>query len=238
MSNLYLIRHGQAGTRQNYDTLSELGRHQARLLGDHLASHEIRFHAAFSGGLERQQQTANHVSDAYRDAGIPFPEIDIHEAWREFDLDHVYRALVPQLCAADANFKAEYEAQRELARASEADETAAIHRRWTQCDKQVAEAWLSARFPYDGESWPAFQQRVATFPLPTHGANVAVFTSATPAAIWAARAMDIHDARSLRIAGVLHNASITVLRVVDDQVRLFSLNEVPHLSRAEWRTHR
>ena len=238
MSTLYLFRHGQAGTRQHYDTLSALGHRQARLLGDYLAAQNIHFHAAVSGGLERQQQTAQHVSAAYRDANLPFPEVEIHDAWREFDLDHVYNAMAPQLCATDPLFKAAYEAQRDLARTSAADETAEVHRRWTPCDRQIIEAWLQAKFPYCGESWSAFQQRVATAPLPSNGANVAVFTSATPVAIWAARSLDIHDTRSLRIAGVLHNASITVLRVLDDQVRLFSLNEVPHLSRAEWRTHR
>lgn len=238
MSRIYLIRHGQAGTRQHYDTLSALGRQQARLLGEYFAAHGVEFHAAFSGGMSRQLQTAAEVTAAFRDAGKPFPELETHDAWREFDLDHVYRAMAPQLCAADPAFLAEYEAQRDQARASAADETADIHRRWTPCDMKIVEAWLHARFPYDGESWAAFQQRVATAPLPDGDANIAVFTSATPTAIWAGRALDIHDTRALRIAGVLHNASITVLRVHAGQVRLFSMNEVPHLTRPEWRTHR
>jgi broad specificity phosphatase PhoE len=103
---------------------------------------------------------------------------------------------------------------------------------------KIVEAWLHDKFPYDGESWAQFQHRVATAPLPDHDSNIAVFTSATPTAIWAGRALDIHDTRALRIAGVLHNASFTVLRVRGEQVRLFSMNEVPHLTRAEWRTHR
>lgn len=238
MSHIYLIRHGQAGTRHHYDTLSTLGRQQARLLGEFLAAQNIEFAAAYSGGMERQLQTAAQVASAFSDAGRTFPELQTHEGWREFDLDHIYRAMAPQLCAADAKFKDEYEAQRQQARAGAADETAEIHRRWTPCDMQIVEAWLQARFPYDGESWTAFQQRVGTAPLPNGDANIAVFTSATPTAIWAGRALDIHDTRALRIAGVLHNTSITVLRVRGGEVRLFSLNEVPHLTRPEWRTHR
>ena len=239
MSHVYLIRHGQAGTRQHYDTLSDLGRQQARLLGEYLASQNVQFDAAFSGGLVRQQQTAAQVVEAYSDAGVPFPQIQPHEAWREFDLDHVYRGLAPQLCEADAEFRAAYEAMREEARAHAGDASAEVHRKWNPSDMKVVEAWLDSRFPYDGESWPAFQQRVATAEFPANGTGkIAVFTSATPAAIWAGRALDIHDTRVLRIAGVLHNASITVLRVRGDQVRLFSLNEVPHLPRPEWRTHR
>ncbi|MFN0106321.1 MAG: histidine phosphatase family protein [Bryobacteraceae bacterium] len=235
MSDVYLIRHGQAGTRHHYDTLSELGRHQARLLGDYFASRNLQFQAAFSGGMARQNQTGEQVIAAYQATGLKFPEIHTHDAWREFDLDDIYRALAPQLCAADPAFKIEYEAMREQARASV---TAEIHRRWAPCDIQVVEAWLHAKFPYNGESWTAFQQRVAAAPLPEDDINIAVFTSATPTAIWAGRSLDIHDTRALRIAQVLHNTSITVLRVRGEQVRLLSMNEVPHLTRAEWRTHR
>lgn len=239
MSNIYLIRHGQAGTRQHYDTLSELGRRQARLLGEHFVAHGVRFRGVYTGGMERQRQTALEVAGAYAEAGVEFPEAQVHDAWREFDLDHVYKGMAPQLCAADPAFAAEYEKMREAARASAADATAEIHRRWNPCDIRIIEAWLGAQFPYDGESWAAFQERVRTAELPgDEDANFAVFTSATPTAIWAGRALDIHDQRVLRIAGVLHNASITVLRVRGEQVRLFSMNEVPHLPRAEWRTHR
>jgi len=234
MSRVYLIRHGQAGTRHHYDTLSELGRQQARLLGEHFASQGLTFGAVYCGGMERQKQTAAQVAEAYRDAGLAFPEIETHDAWREFDLDHIYRSMAPQLCAADAEFKREYEAMREQARASE---TAEVHRRWTPCDMRIVKAWLAAEYPYDGESWTSFQERVTTAPMAA-GANVAVFTSATPTAIWAGRALDIHDTRALRIAGVLHNASYTVLQVKSDAVQLFSMNEIPHLTRPEWRTHR
>lgn len=240
MSRVYLIRHGQAGTRQHYDTLSALGRMQARRLGDYFAAQGLVFHAAYSGGMSRQQQTADAVVAAYRDAGLPFPAVAVHDAWREFDLDHVYKAMAPQLCDVDPAFRAAYETMRDEARQRAADETAEVHRRWTPCDIQIVEAWLQARFPYEGESWTAFQQRVGTAAL--HGEdedmNVAVFTSATPTAIWAGRGLDVLDTRVLRIAGVLHNTSYTVLRVRGGQLRLFSLNESPHLPQDEWRTHR
>jgi len=38
LSTVYLVRHGQAGTREAYDSLSELGQRQARLLGEHFIS--------------------------------------------------------------------------------------------------------------------------------------------------------------------------------------------------------
>ncbi|MGH9838118.1 MAG: histidine phosphatase family protein [Blastocatellia bacterium] len=58
MSTIYLIRHGQAGTRENYDVLSTLGREQARLLGAHFAERKMGFDSIYAGGLNRQQETA------------------------------------------------------------------------------------------------------------------------------------------------------------------------------------
>ncbi len=61
MSVLYLVRHGQAGTREHYDSLSDLGQTQARLLGQHFAEQGIKFDAVYSGSLARQRATAEHT---------------------------------------------------------------------------------------------------------------------------------------------------------------------------------
>ncbi len=70
MSAVYLIRHGQAGLRHNYDTLSDLGHTQARLLGEYLAAQKIKFAAIYSGALTRQQETAGEVRAALERAGL------------------------------------------------------------------------------------------------------------------------------------------------------------------------
>jgi hypothetical protein len=40
------------------------------------------------------------------------------------------------------------------------------------------------------------------------------------------------------LAGVLHNASCTVLRVYNGELRLHSFNAIPHLGEPELRTYR
>lgn len=50
--------------------------------------------------------------------------------------------------------------------------------------------------------------------------------------------MDIHDDRTMRLAGVLQNASFTVVKVAGEDVRLHSFNGVPHLGSADLRTYR
>ena len=247
MSRVYLVRHGQAGTRKAYDALSELGRRQARLLGDYFVSEKIQFAAAYSGALVRQEETAREVSTAYREAGIYFPEIVREPNWNEFDLTHVYRTLAPRLCAEDPEFARQYQELVAQARAAAEQPDAAVNRRWLPCDVKVVEAWIAGRHAYDGESWQAFRERVAACRLRLEPAerdtNIVVFTSATPIGIWTALAMEIpmdikNDERALRLAGVLHNASCTVMRLSDGQLRLHSFNAIPHLCEPGLRTYR
>lgn len=240
MSLLYFFRHGQAGTRDHYDALSAVGRRQAALLGEYLASEPVIFTAAFSGRMTRQRETAEEVAAAYRARRIPFPAIETLPAVDEFDLDHVYSELAPLLARDDGRFRAGYETLREQIRASAGSPEAEVHRKWSPCDIQVVDAWIRARYTYSGESWEAFRARVASCRASLNGreGNVAVFTSATPAAIWTALALDIHDSRILPLAGALYNSSITILRLRDGQLRLFSFNAVPHLADAALRTHR
>jgi broad specificity phosphatase PhoE len=242
LSRIYLIRHGQAGTREAYDALSELGRRQAKLLGEYFVSEKIQFSAAYSGALVRQEQTAVEVRAAYREAGVCFPEIVQEPGWNEFDLADVYRAFAPQLCAEDPEFARAYRELVAQATAAADQPEASVNRRWLPSDVKVVEAWVRGRHPYDGESWPMFRERVAGCRSKLNpverDANLVIFTSATPIGIWTALAMEIHDERALRLAGALHNASCTVLRLSDGQLRLQSFNNIPHLGAPELRTYR
>jgi broad specificity phosphatase PhoE len=161
LSRVYLIRHGQAGTRKAYDALSDLGRRQARLLGEYFVSERIHFTAAYRGELKRQEQTAEEVRLACREAGVCFPEVLPHSGWNEFDLDHIYRALAPRMCDEDPEFQKEYREMVAQARAASEDPDANVNRRWMPCDRKVVLTWIEGRHPYDGESWQAFRERVA-----------------------------------------------------------------------------
>jgi broad specificity phosphatase PhoE len=247
LSRVYLVRHGQAGTRKAYDSLSELGRRQARLLGEYFVAEKLHFTAAYSGALVRQEETAAEVKAVYREAGVCFPEIVREPDWNEFDLTHVYRALAPRLCAEDPEFERQYQQLVAQARAAAEQPEASVNRRWLSCDVKVVEAWIRGQHAYDGETWQAFRERVAGCRMKLEpqerDANLVVFTSATPIGIWTALAMEIamdikNDERALRLAGVLHNASCTMLRLADGQLRLHSFNAIPHLCDPGLRTYR
>jgi broad specificity phosphatase PhoE len=238
LSSLYLIRHGQAGTRARYDALSDLGKRQAYLLGQHLAAQKVPFKAMIAGCLNRQRQTAEQVWRAYKEASLPAPEIVSDPGWNEFDMTGVFSEFAPLLCVADPQFKQDYE---ELLRKLEVADSP-IHQAWTDCDTQAMRAWMEGRYPCRTESWVAFRERVlkarAALGPQQSGDTVAIFTSAAPISIWAAAALGVSDGHIMRLAGVMYNSAVTTLRLRDDDLTLFSFNGVPHLNEAGLRTFR
>jgi broad specificity phosphatase PhoE len=241
LSTVYLIRHGQAGTRDSYDSLSELGWVQARLLGEYFISQKLAFHTVIAGSLNRQRQTAEGVSQAYSGANVSFPPITSDPSWDEFDLTRVYHEIAPQLCAEDTEFAREYSAMKEQIRTS-ASASASVHREWQPCDSKVVQAWMSGRYRQEGETWEQFHNRIVgclakVSQLP-NDQHIAIFTSATPIGIWSGLALDIFDQRSIRLAGVVQNSSYTVFRLRANDLRLFTFNATPHLADPNLRTRR
>ena len=233
MSLVYFLRHGQAGTRDDYDRLSELGREQARLLGRHLASDGLRPVAFYTGELRRQRETASCVAEAFGS-----PEIQVVPDWNEFDLDAVYAGIAPQL----ARDEPEYRQHWEELQATLASADTGIHRRWTKADTGVVRAWVQGRYEHDGESWVQFCERVGRGfrKLDQLGPEdvVLVSTSATPAAISIGLALELAPRHVMRLAGITFNASYSVVRMRGDDLALVTFNATAHLPETRLRTYR
>ena len=242
MSRVYLVRHGQAGTRDSYDSLSQRGCRQSRLLGQYLASQKIHFAAARTGSMLRQRATAEQVKEGYTQAGGRFPAIAVDDDWNEFDLARVYREIAPLLSAEDPEFRREYSLLCDQLRRRAGAEDAAVHRQWLPCDTKLVDAWIAGRFPFPGESWDQFVRRIAgcrhRLQAVADDHNIIIFTSAVPVAIWTGLSLDFCDQRVMRLAAVLYNTSYTILRLQQDRLRLFAFNAIPHLLSPDLRTHR
>jgi len=234
VSVLFLVRHGQGGTREHYDSLSDLGREQARLLGEYFAAQHIRFDAVYAGALSRQRLTA--------EGALPGADVIVDPGWNEFDLAQVYSEYAPHLAAADADFRREYDEMQRALVASRGAHHAPVHRKWNDCDRKIVRAWVESRYEYSGESWPVFVARIhaalARVIAAKHEENAIVFTSATPIGVCAASTLDLTDARAMFLAAVLFNGSFSTLRVRDSEIRLFSFNNAPHLGDPSLRTFR
>jgi broad specificity phosphatase PhoE len=238
LSIIYLIRHGQAGARDNYDLLSDLGKEQAVLLGQHLAARELEFSEIYCGGMNRQRLTAEIACQSIRDAGCGHPDVVTDQRWNEFSLASVYRALAPRMCEENPVFARDLEEMQEAIRVEPHTTRGAVGR----CDAAMVRAWIENRYPdYEGESWQSFSSRIrgcfTDLAESADGAAIAVFTSATPITILTGAALDLADTDLLRIAGVLYNSSITVIRALAGVNRLITFNSVAHLP-AQSRTFR
>ncbi len=118
-----------------------------------------------------------------------------------------------------------------------------LDRVMTTCDVQLIRAWIANHPGCDGvEPWSEFRARVeeprAEISAFGPGETIAVFTSATPTAVWCGSALGVDERRIFRIAGVLHNTSFSTLRLRDGELTLFTLNNSPHLRDAALRTFR
>jgi broad specificity phosphatase PhoE len=106
----------------------------------------------------------------------------------------------------------------------------------------VLRAWVEGSLSCTGETWQAFQERVAggrdRLSAFASGASVAVFTSATPMGVWAGLALGAESRTRVRLAGALYNSAYLVLRLKHDDLSLFSFNNVPHLNDPAMRTFR
>ncbi|HXG92732.1 MAG TPA: histidine phosphatase family protein [Blastocatellia bacterium] len=231
MSYIYLIRHAQAGSRDNYDVLSGLGHEQARRLGQHFAEQGIELSTVYSGGMRRQRHTAEIVCEAMARGGLSVPDIVTDERWNEFSLISIYRAIARRLCDESEEFARDFAEMQEALRRDPHTVGGATSR----CDIAVIRAWMEHRFPdYEGESWASFRARIESCAaeLTNHNSEkaVAVFTSATPVAITAGASLGLSDEKLLKILGVLYNTGVTVMRARGDGLRLFTLNATPHLN--------
>ncbi|MCC6861068.1 MAG: histidine phosphatase family protein [Bryobacterales bacterium] len=230
MSLLYLIRHGQAGTRSDYDMLSDLGCRQAALLGQYFRSAGVRFQRVYSGALERQKQTAALVLESL--PGAPDPVVD--PRWNEFDLAGLWTHLAPRLIEADSGFARNYDLLHR--------NNPGVDREMTVCDVELIRAWMSGSHACNGlETWDQFRSRVQA-PLNDlaveSGGDIAVFTSATPTAIWCGRALELDERRIFRVVSVLMNTSYSCFRLKGKEVWLTALNNAPHLCDPAMRTLR
>jgi broad specificity phosphatase PhoE len=227
---IYLIRHAQAGSRDNYDRLSELGEQQAHLLGDYLAVQNVNFSAIVSGAMQRQRHTARTVSDRLVQRNLPAPQLLIDDQWNEFSLLTVYQSYVPRLLEDEAEFARDYAEMQEMLKR----DPNAVRGAAGRCDAMVIRSWIEHRYDCAGETWQAFKSRILSRlqALPEAGSHeaIAIFTSATPISIMTSHALELSDKQFLKLLGVIANTSITIMRKTYDELRLFSFNSTPHLN--------
>ncbi|MBI4797609.1 MAG: histidine phosphatase family protein [Desulfarculus sp.] len=221
MSELYLIRHGQATINSdNYDRLSPLGQEQAAILGRYMAELGLAFDAAYSGTMQRQRHTGQLVLEGLGhdpEMLTPQPAGDEYNAFAIFKTQlarikgvaHLHDQEVRDLAQDRQSFRALYE--------------------------RAMLNWLDAGPQEAGpETWLGFQERVAgwirgVMAQEGRGRRVALFTSGGPISAAMRLALGLSDEVALRLTWQVRNASVTVLRYNERHLSLECFNSVAHL---------
>ncbi|HET7873668.1 MAG TPA: histidine phosphatase family protein [Terriglobales bacterium] len=239
MSHLVLVRHGQASfLEKDYDRLSPKGERQGLLLGEYWARHKIIFEHVYSGPKLRQRHTARLAGEAYRDAGLPWPETELLPEFDEFQAEAVIDRTLPGLIENDERIRCLH---REFQAATTRP---AQFKTFQRLFEVVIGRWAAGELPLEGiEPWPDFVARVrgAIRKLTGNGARgrrIAIFTSGGPMAVAMQYALELSTPATLKTAWMVRNCAFSEFLFTPERFTLSFYNATPHLTDPELLTHR
>ncbi|HUE16694.1 MAG TPA: histidine phosphatase family protein [Planctomycetaceae bacterium] len=240
MSQLYLVRHGQASFfAENYDRLSTLGELQARRLGEFFAARSVRFDAAFSGPAVRQQRTAEIIATTMTDLGCPCPAPSVLAGLNEHSGDKLLSA---------PHARAFFERHPELGALAtafrEAREPDDVQKSFQRLFEAVVRRWTDGQLAVPGvEQWQEFHDRArlaieSITSHPERGRTTLAVSSVGPITIALQTALKASIPISLDLGWRLRNASVTTFLYTPKRLTLDGFNSVAHLANPEEITYR
>lgn len=224
MSEIYLIRHGQASFgAENYDRLSETGVRQAAVLGEHLARLKVKFDAVCFGEMDRQQKTAQGVIDAYREHGLFIPEPEIDSCFNEYDSVSVWDAQIEMMLKEEPTLLDPIE--------KDPKNNAAFQKVFSR----VVRRWVSGEYDQPGDViWKGFRDQVIKglenlMAQQGSSKRIALFSSGGPISVAVGMAMGLTDLRTIETSWEVINASVSRLKYGGGRVTLTGFNDITHL---------
>ena len=239
MALLTLVRHGQASyLKENYDQLSDLGKRQARMLGEYWIRTKTSFDQVYYGPACRHFRTGQIVADVYRLAGQPWPEPVTVPDMDEYVGTAIVRTFLPGLLETHEDIRAlEAEYRR-------TEEQNAAFKIYDKLFARISRMWVDGELDSpDLESWKTFCVRIdrgIQMIRDSAGENkrIVVFTSGGVIAATVRLALDLAPQRTLELSWASRNASFTELVFTPERIWLSSFNNHPHLEDEDLLTHR
>jgi broad specificity phosphatase PhoE len=239
VSRLFLVRHGQASFLEpDYDKLSALGETQARLLGEKWAEKGISFDRVFSGPRIRHKETAEIVAEAYRKAGVQFPEPVAMDEFDEYDGETVLKLCLPRLLESDEATRQRYEKFKDSANPDDR------RRNFERMFEPIIRMWVDGEMAVpEVESWPEFCARVnrglsKVLSTRSRGEDAVVFCSAGPIGVAMQRALNLSAQDTLRVVWMSRNGSYSDFLYSSERFTLSAFNAHPHLDHPSLLTYR
>ncbi|HZS05466.1 MAG TPA: histidine phosphatase family protein [Blastocatellia bacterium] len=238
MSNLILVRHGQATFGgDDYDNLSATGELQARRLGDFWGERRVVFDEVFTGPRKRQRHTAEIVREACTGAGLEWPEPVVIDELDEYNADGIVSGLVPLLVRQDERIRSLVEAAEQHRHGPERN------RHFQRMFEAVMGAWIGGTEAENLESWRSFHDRVRrgiarVTAAEASGRRVVVFTSGGPISVAVQTATQAPEHMAVELNWRVRNCSLTEIIYTRDRFTLDVFNAVPHLGDSALLTYR
>jgi broad specificity phosphatase PhoE len=223
MSEICFVRHAQASFgKEDYDRLSSLGMRQAEILADYLVKTRFRFHAFYSGSMERQIGTAKRILSVMGSQNRK-PDLRIVPQLNEYDSRLVIRSQVPDLIREDPAVSGA------LARMYTDNKS------FQMVFERAVLRWISGIHDVEGmETWKAFKARVhkgVKRIMEENGRKkrILVFSSGGAISTVMQLALSLTDEETMRLSWQIQNTSLSVFRYSGKQFSLLSFNSLAHL---------
>ena len=233
MSNIILARHGQASfLAQDYDRLCANGEAQARLLGEYWAQRGIVFDCVYSGPRARQTETARIVAEAYRRAGVDFPDSIVMNEFDEYQAEAVLRECLPQLLEVNSEIR---ELRRAYESSKESGDQGERRKTFERLFEAVIRKWIAGEVTAAGiESWRDFCERIErglaqVVRNTPPAASALIVTSAGVIGAAVRRALHLSPEDTLQVTWMSRNASFTTFLASRERFTLSAFNAHPHL---------
>ena len=224
MSELYMIRHGQASFgEKNYDRLSPMGVVQAEIVARHWVGIGRKIDTIYVGTMQRQIDTAGALISAYKDTQIPVPEIISDSAFDEYDSASVFQAQLPRMIDENPSIS------KKLA------DIYTDKRTFQLLFEEAMNRWISGTWDMPGAvTWRGFNDRVVKGVrqiMQTQGAKkrLAIFTSGGPISVVVQEALNLTDKSAMALSWQIMNASITRFKYNTRRLAMAGFNDITHL---------
>jgi len=208
------------------------------LLGEYWAERGITFDEVYTGPRERQIDTAIEVGEVFRAAGLAWPEPVVLQELDEYEAEAVLKQALPRLLEEHAELREMYAAVEAAVGRDEKLRT------FQRVYEVVIGRWARGELDLSGiEPWATFRKRVnrglARIVSGSAGGRRAVaFTSGGPVGVSLERALELSPERTLQLAWMVRNGSLTEYLFSGSRFTLSSFNACPHLVDPELWTYR
>ncbi len=230
MSELYLVRHGQASFgADNYDKLSPLGHKQSYLLGSYFKNQNMDFDRIITGDLVRHHETALGICDGL---GGKKTNFEVLPELNEFDFYRLVQAYLVQFPEQKPKSKQDIKAYMRLL-------------------KKSVLAWQKGELTTaHGESWAEFKSRVGKAMAFIHQSSIENEQSLNPnneqekkkkqrilvvcsggsKAMAMKHVLSLNDEKVMLLNLQIMNTAISRFICTSEQILLTNFNHTPHLT--------